>query len=367
MFSSKAIKAIHESIKMGEPVRGPFDIQILPLNVCNQACVFCPLHSIPEAVMKKHAPRFLESAKRMEWRLFERIVEGLEELGEIERVHFTGGEPLLHTRIVDMVKLLKDRFENVVVGVVTNGVPLIKRFDELAQAGVDRISISINTADEETYMRLSPSNTPKDFQNIIEGLDRAGTYKQKLKEKGQYTDLELALTCVLTRYNYNHAGALVEIAARFGIDSITFIPLVPFEYEGVSSNADFAVSREQFEEFLLDISKFAPEANEKGIWLGYSGNNDDGGLLKLLQNEQNRPCYAGYSFTVFWPDGSVRPCCNCETVMGDVSRQSLTEIWRSDIYKEFRSKAISGEISYDSRCSCAECGYLFENRTIEAG
>ena len=360
MFSAEAIKAIREGALKGEPVRGPVDVQIMPLNFCNQACVFCPLQAVPEKAKRKYAPRFLDSGQTMEWSTFERIVNGLEELGEVERVHFTGGEPLMHPRIADMVKAFKKRFSRVSVGVVTNGALLNERFEEILKAGIDRISVSINAADEKAHMALSPSNHARDFRLILEGIKKAGDYKRALIEKGEKGSFELALTCVLTRHNYNSVAGLAEIAENVGAQSVTFIPLVPFEYEGVSSTAAFAVSKKQFAKFIKDIKEIVPPASGKGIWLGYSGEESDQGILK--NPEPGRPCYAGYAFCVFWPDGAVRPCCNCEAQMGNIIKQSLREIWFSEAYRDFRAKSIRGDLPASMGCSCMECGYLYENR-----
>ena len=357
MFSDEAIKTIREGILKGKPVRGPVDVQILPLNVCNQACLFCPLQAVPKEMKHKHAPRFIEPALMMEWNIFERIVNGLKELGEVERVHFTGGEPLMHPRIMEMVAAFKKKFHRVSVGVVTNGILLAERFDKLVEAGLDRISVSINAANEQTYIKLSPSNRSEDFKLILEGIERVGAYKRDITKKHAP---ELALTCVLTRYNFNQVADLLEIASLSGADSITFIPLAPFEYEGIFSTGDFAIQKTEFAGFLKDIQKFASKARSKGIWLGYSGNEADMGILKT--DSIPCPCYAGFAFCVFWPDGTVRPCCNCEAVMGNIFRQSFAQIWKSEAYQEFRAKALAGKLPTSMRCSCMECGYLYENR-----
>ena len=81
----------------------------------------------------------------MEWPLFEKIVAGLVELGEVERVHLTVGEPLLHPDIARMVEVLKGRLDASSVAVVSNGVALKGRANSLIEAGLDRLSVSINS------------------------------------------------------------------------------------------------------------------------------------------------------------------------------------------------------------------------------
>jgi len=346
-----------EGMRKGRPSRGPFDVQVMPLNLCNQSCVFCPLHSVPESARIQHAPRFGETGRKMEWNVFQKILDGLKGLGEVERVHFTGGEPLLHPRIADMVDGFKRSFPACAVGVVTNGVLLEKKLEDLAQAGADRLSVSINAADASTYVKLCPSNSKEDFAAVMAGLDRYVSLKTRKNRRAP----ELALTVVLTRHNCRQAGKLLDIAAKYKAASLTFIPLVPFDFDGSSPNAALAPSLEQFKKFIGNMKKLSAKAADRGIWMGYTGSDDDKGVLRGYERKKSFKCLAGYSFIVFWPDGSVRPCCNCEAVMGNVSRQALAQIWRSEAYQRFRTGGTEGELPEEMKCFCNECGYLYEN------
>ncbi len=357
IFSENAIRSVKEGALRGEPVRGPFDVQVLPLNLCNQSCIFCPLHSAPESAREAYAPRFGETGQRMEWEVFERIIEGLKGLGDVERVHFTGGEPLLHPRIADMVASFKKSFPASMVGVVTNGALLEKKLDELAEAGADRLSVSINAARASTYLKLCPSNSREDFASLMRGLEKYAS----LKNRGREHFPELALTAVLTRHNRKQAGKLLDIAAKYGAGSLTFIPLAPFDFDGSSPNAELAPTARQFKKFIRSMQKLSPKASDKGIWMGYTGTPDDNGILRAYEAGKSFKCLAGYSFIVFWPDGSVRPCCNCEAVMGDIMCQSLEQIWHSEAYRRFRAGGAEGNLSEDMKCFCNECGYLYEN------
>lgn len=357
MFSKSAIKAVRDGIAKGEPISGPFDVQILPLTACNQSCVFCPLFTGVENEIAEHAPRFLEPGKMMDWDLFQRIADGLEQLGGVERVHFTGGEPLLHPGIADMIAVLKGKFPSAKVGIVTNGLSLEKKYDELFAAGVDRINISLNAADKKTYLELSPKNIADDFRKIIKGIEFIG----KRKKKSKNSNPDISISCVLTKYNFNAVKKLLDIALKAGASSVTYLPLAPFEYQGKASNKEYMVSSSQFSEFLINVNKFYNQAKKYGTWLGYAGKENDFGLLTASAEQLTSPCFAGFSFIVFWPDGKVRPCCNCEMIMGDVFLNSLSEIWRSEAYREFRNQSKTKLFNKKMRCLCKECGYLFEN------
>jgi len=355
LFSEEAIKAVKEGVEKGEPVRGPFDAQILPLNNCNQACLFCPLYAGDAKLTAAHAPRFLEPAKIMEWDTFERIADGLEKLGGVERVHFTGGEPLLHPKIADMVARLKRGAPKASIGIVTNGILLEKTVDKLVDAKVDRISVSLNAADKTAYLKLSPSNKAEDFDKVVEGITKTASLAQNRNGP------DISITSVLTRHNCDSVEGMYEIALKTGARNLTFIPLTPFEYEGKWSNEALIPSTGQFQKFKADLEKIIPKAQKNGIWMGYGSSNPDSAVLSADGKDLEKPCYAGFAFIVFWPDGNIRPCCNCEQVIGNIICHSLEKIWLSEAYREFRLKALSVEIPEKMQCMCKECGYLYEN------
>ena|GEM_PF-1294037 len=355
IFSEQAIEDVKRGIEMGRAVRGPFDIQIMPLDFCNLNCGFCPIQAVPEAVKEKHAPRFKIGKLKMEWRLFERIIEGLKELGEVERAHLTGGEPLLHPDIVPMIAALKSDLGTGHVAVVSNGIALRGIADSLIEAGMDRLNISINSVVPKTRAALSQGELPATYKKIIEGLKEFG-----VKRKRDVTGF--ALSSVLTNLNYQEVRAQFDLARETGADSVTFLPLMAFQYDEIISNRDLMLNTKQFSRFLKEIDRIQAEAERAGVWVGYGGRRDDGGTLKVPAAPK-LPCYAGFSFSMFWPDGSVRLCCNCEESMGNIFRHSLSEIWHSEKYARFRIQLLqyAGE---RAGCLCAECGYLAENKEL---
>ena len=79
---------------------------------------------------------------------------GYIELGEVCRVHFTGGEPLLHPQLADMVSDFRTAFPAAEIVVVTNGILLAAQLDALLDAGVSKLSISLNAGSESAYRRM---------------------------------------------------------------------------------------------------------------------------------------------------------------------------------------------------------------------
>lgn len=355
IFSDEAVKVVAEGIKNGRAVAGPFDIQIMPVDYCNLMCRFCPIQAVPETVKEKFAPRFRTDCVKMEWSIFEKIVEGLIELGPVERVHITGGEPLLHPEIGLMVKELKERLKVPHLAVVTNGVYLVEKAESLVSGRVDKIILSLNSVEPKTRAILSAGEHPEDMEKISAGLRKFNSLRKNRKPS-------LAISSVLTRYNYMEVNSQFEFARKFSADSLTFLPLMLFKYGDTVSNEKLMLDEKQFESFLRELEIVSKKEKKSHIWVGYSGNSTDMGVLRS-PNLGKVPCYAGFAFAVFWPDGSVRACCNCDEVMGNLYCQSLSEIWHDEKYARFRLELLHTPTRRGG-CSCHECGYIYENREI---
>lgn len=355
IFSEKAINDVKRGVEAGKALRGPFDVQILPLDFCNLNCGFCPVQAVPEAVKDKHAPRFKAGKLKMEWRLFEKIVEGLKELGGVERIHLTGGEPLLHPDIARMITALKRDLGAGHVAVVSNGIALRGQVGALLEAGLDRLNVSINSVIPKTRALISQGESPVTYNKIVEGLADFGV-------KRHHEITGFGLSSVLTNLNYQEVRAQFDFAKEIGADSVTFLPLMAFEYDKFASNRGLMVNPKQFSRFLKELDRVQDNANRAGLWVGYSGRRDDGGTLTVPSGSKI-PCYTGFSFAVFWPDGSVRPCCNCELIMGNLFRHSMSEIWHGEKYAQFRMEILQPTVEQVG-CSCRECGYLLENKEL---
>jgi len=98
----------------------------------------------------------------------EKIVEVGTEFG-IRKIKLTGGEPLVREDIVDIVAATtKPKIEE--VSMTTNGTLLAKIAAELADAGLNRVNISLDTLDETTYERITGR---KLLHEVLEGIDAA--------------------------------------------------------------------------------------------------------------------------------------------------------------------------------------------------
>jgi cyclic pyranopterin phosphate synthase len=98
---------------------------------------------------------------------------GVERLG-ITEVRYTGGEPLLRRELVDIVARTTAFEPRPQVSLTTNGIGLARLAEPLAAAGLDRVNVSLDTLDPETFKRLAHRDRHADVIAGLAAADRAG-------------------------------------------------------------------------------------------------------------------------------------------------------------------------------------------------
>ncbi|MFB3909986.1 MAG: GTP 3',8-cyclase MoaA [Candidatus Eisenbacteria bacterium] len=136
---------------------------------CGLRCVYCMPDGEPE-----HAPR----EEILTYEEIAEVVRRLHDRFGLRRVRITGGEPLVRPRLENLVRLLAEiGLEE--VAMTTNGQILARSIDALKEAGLTRLNISLDSANPETFRRL----TGGDLAPTLEGIaaaDSAGLRPLKL-------------------------------------------------------------------------------------------------------------------------------------------------------------------------------------------
>jgi len=132
-------------------LRDPFDRPVSNLRMsltsqCNLSCIYC--HA--EGEERPGDP--LSTSEIAE---IIRVADGF----EIRHVKFTGGEPCLRQDLADIVGLVPERME---CSLTTNGTLLADMADDLADAGLSRVNISIDSLDRETYRKITGKDALSD-------------------------------------------------------------------------------------------------------------------------------------------------------------------------------------------------------------
>lgn len=153
---------IHDAL--GRPLR---DLRISVTDRCNFRCRYC----MPEEVFGPDF-RFLPQDKLLSLPEWERLTRIFVSLG-VEKIRITGGEPLLKKNIGEMISLIR-RIEGVRdMAVTTNGSLLKQKAKELKDAGLERITVSLDSLDEERFGAMNGRGFP--VKRVLEGIDAAAS------------------------------------------------------------------------------------------------------------------------------------------------------------------------------------------------
>jgi cyclic pyranopterin phosphate synthase len=132
---------------------------------CNFRCVYC----MPRAVFgPEHA--FLDREELLTFDEITRLAGIFARLG-VEKVRLTGGEPLVRRDMPSLVARLADISGVLDLTLTTNGVLLPSQAGPLREAGLHRVTISLDADDDETFMRLNDARVP--VERVLAGIEAA--------------------------------------------------------------------------------------------------------------------------------------------------------------------------------------------------
>jgi cyclic pyranopterin phosphate synthase len=196
------------------------DLRVSVTDRCNYKCVYCRTGN--------------EGAQYTELPIadYVRMVRLMASLG-IEKVRLTGGEPLLRSGLVDMVAELSQlrtayhhdgtalepgkAGQPLDIALTTNGHLLESLAQPLANAGLNRVTVSMDAVDSDTFARIT--RVPRSYERVLAGVRAA-----------QAAGLgPVKINCVLLRgFNDAQIESFAEFSRREGV-IVRFIEFMPLE------------------------------------------------------------------------------------------------------------------------------------------
>ena len=146
---------------LGRPLR---DLRLSVIEACNFRCPYCmPADRIGD----DHG---MDAASRLSFDEIEILVRGFVQLG-VRKLRLTGGEPLLRKRLPDLVRRLAaiDGIED--LALTTNGSLLATHAQALRDAGLRRVTVSLDTLDPVLFRDLSGGRG--DLASVFSGIAAA--------------------------------------------------------------------------------------------------------------------------------------------------------------------------------------------------
>lgn len=285
MQSNTRRAELHERL----PLDAPLSLHVFPSYYCNFRCSYC-LHSLNEEKLKQLAFK----RQLMEFDTYRKTIDSLEEFGStLKALIFAGhGEPLIHKDIAAMVAYAKKNNAAERVEIVTNASLLEQALSEqLIEAGLDRLRISVQGVSAEKYRDISGIDI--DFEKLLENIRYFHTNRKKTEVYIKIIDIALNDESDKKKFYDTFAPVSDTAAIEY---TIPFIPEI--DYRGMSSS-----------------------------------------LTRCKQGHQRSShiCSMPFYMLVVEPDGAVVPCCSAEVplIYGNIHENSLSEIWNSEVKRAF--------------------------------
>ena len=146
---------------LGRPVR---DLRISVTDRCNFRCSYC----MPKEIFNREY-EFLSRDLLLSFEEITRVARLLVERG-VEKIRLTGGEPLLRTDLEALVAMLSD-LGDIDLTLTTNGSLLDRKASRLAEAGLDRVTVSLDSLDDEVFQAMNDVGFP--VERVLAGIDAA--------------------------------------------------------------------------------------------------------------------------------------------------------------------------------------------------
>jgi len=148
--------------RLGRPLT---DVRISVTDRCNLRCPYC----MPREVFgPEHA--FLDRDELLTFEEIARVVVAFVSVG-VDKVRLTGGEPLLRRGLHDLVAMLTGIEGLDDIALTTNGVLLAHQAEALATAGLNRVTVSLDALDDETFQLAADAKVP--VQSVLDGIEAA--------------------------------------------------------------------------------------------------------------------------------------------------------------------------------------------------
>lgn len=303
---------------------------------CNLECIHCRRLDVSTQLVKDD----MTTEESYEF------IDALAETGKPILV-LSGGEPLFRPDIFDIAKYAVSK--GLTVALATNGTLVNEVMaKKIVDAGVSRVSISLDGADPEThdnFRKLKGS-----FEKAIEGFNH-------LKELG----MSMQINCTIARHNAHQLHELYNLCLKLGAEAMHIFMLVPVGC-GVEIADDQMLEPERYEYILnqfYDLSKEAKiqtkatcsphyfrimrqRAKEEGITITPKTH----GMAAMTKG-----CLAGTGVCFVSHKGEVFPCGYLPVNAGHIKKQPFKEIWKdSPVFKKLREPDLLGG-------KCGECEY----------
>jgi len=293
---------------------------------CNFDCVYCHNEGLGDT-RGPMAPREHEMST-------DDVVRFLEVVAEfgVDSVKFTGGEPLLRDDLEEIVARTPESME---VSLTTNGTMLPGRAEDLVDAGLERVNVSQDALDEETFKQVTRAGA---YDAVMDGVDAALSAGLA----------PVKLNMVVFEQTAGYVPEMVEhVAANDGLrlQLIEYMPEIAGHpewaidiqrvHDWLAGQADHVERREMHDRRRYWVTSEGSDAGGDGL-LGDDGAVDESraGMVEIVDPVENPTFCANCHRVRVTHEGYLKGCLNRNDdlrPMGEMTRAEIRETFRETV------------------------------------
>ncbi len=291
----------------------PYWLTIDPTNLCNLECRFCPTGQ-----KRGSRPQEIMTIKR-----FKSIMNKIGRF--LLYVEFCNwGEPLLNKSILEMIAVAKKYKARTFVSTNLNIQMTQEYAEQLVLSGLDRMTISLDGASQETYEIYRKNGK---FDLVLNNIKMLAAAKRKLNSKTPHLHWQF----LVFKHNEHEIERARKMAVESGVNDIGFT--APF------CAPDWVSSIDEYNNYIV-------RDNDKAV---------------SFKHAETKLCNWLWDAVTINADGSISPCCSVEDKKDDFEMYSAWKpfffIWNSKNYRTAR-KYVAEKHKCGKENICTKCDHI---------
>lgn len=290
----------------------PIAISIEPTTTCNLRCPQCP------SGLRQFTRPTGNLSLELNTTILDKVGHQLQHIN-----YYFQGEPFIHPEFLELVKEARRRKIYVVTSTNAHFIQP-ETAEEIVQSGLSELIISIDGTTQQSYEQYRINGK---LDKVLTGTKNIVAAKKKLNQSHPIVTFQF----LVTRHNESEIEQLNEMATEMGVDEVRLKTVQVYNFE---TGNDLIPENETYSRYRqIENGRFE------------------------LKNKFKNQCWRMWSSCVFTWDGRIVPCCfdkDAAHKMGNIKDGSFRAVWKSAIYKEFRTHVLKDRAAIEICKNCSE-------------
>lgn len=314
----------------------PYIITLRLTSDCNFSCIMCEKSSMDDTIYTTPVHMDFDKLSLLLRKYSKYIV--------LLKLH--GGEPLLYSNIIELLKLLNQL--NIKFSLITNGSLLTEDICQLLMVNCIELEISIDSVDEKLYKKIRRGG---DFNLLRNNIKRINRFKEEFKQKQPY----LRMVVSVFNFNIRELKGTIDFAKTESIDEVVVLEGTFYNTKYINEEDFIKINLGLVRNVVKEVSDYAKTID---VLVNFKSNifkseNDK----EMLRKKRVQRCFYYYSMIDVAPNFDVSLCAVSECIY-NLNKNSLHELWNSNNSKIVKNRLLLNKNIYPDTCRYCKQFYM---------